>query len=125
MAAGVPALLLIFDDPHFAYLIERYAQTSGCTCVSIHDQEAGPAIVATVHPVIIVIEIGPVPAHGWQMLARLKADSALAAIPVAVCVALIDTALTAEKGADFYLGKPVFYDDFRIVLSEAGVSLPG
>ena len=29
-----------------------------------------------------------------------------------------------EEGADYYLGKPVMYDDFVATLAEAGVSLP-
>jgi hypothetical protein len=41
-----------------------------------------------------------------------------------ICSALADGIRIWEEGADYYLGKPVMYDDFVAMLINAGVLLP-
>jgi len=72
---------------------------------------------------LIVLDIATPSASNQQMMQRLKTAPATFDIPIVICSALTDGIRIWEEGADYYLGKPVMYDDFVATLTKAGVAL--
>jgi DNA-binding response OmpR family regulator len=119
-----PAILVIDADPQFTYLIQRYANRCGCRCLSAHAIDTEQPLAQQDRPALIVFDIATPSASNRQMMQRLKAAPATFDIPIVICSALADGIRIWEEGADYYLGKPVMYDDFVAMLINAGVLLP-
>ena len=117
-----PVILVIDEDPRFTYLIERYALGCGCRCMRAHDADGTLVLARQEPPALIVLDIAT-HAGGRQLVQRLKADPATRIIPIVICSAVVDGVRIWEEGADYFLGKPVMYDDFVATLIKAGVVL--
>ncbi|MFL5803362.1 MAG: two-component system response regulator [Roseiflexaceae bacterium] len=119
-----PSILVIDEDSQLTYLIQRYALSCGCRCISAHDADMALLLALQDRPALIVLDIATQSAQSRQLVQRLKAERATFDIPLVICSAVADGIRIWEEGADYYLGKPVLYDDFVATLTEAGVSLP-
>lgn len=118
-----PTILLIDDDPGFAYLVQRYAQTSGVRFVGAAELDDALTLARSLQPVLILIDLTLPPIDGWQIVQALRAEQSTRAIPLAICSSVLDQARAWEEGADYCLPKPVMYSDFLAVLTRAGVSI--
>ena len=118
-----PAILVIDEDPRFTYLIQRYALGCGCRCIRAQDADGTLVLARQEPPALIVLDIAMHTAGSRQLVQRLKADPATHTIPIVICSAVMDGVRIWEEGADYFLGKPVMYDDFVATLMKAGVAL--
>jgi CheY-like chemotaxis protein len=119
-----PAILVLGDDQQFIYLIRRYALGCGCRCIGAADVGATLELVPREQPALIVLDIAAhSSSNGRSLVQRLKADPTTHAIPIAICSAVVDGVRIWEEQADYFLGKPVMYDDFVAILRKAGVAL--
>ena len=66
---------------------------------------------------VILLDIIMPEMDGWEVLAKLKADPALASIPVIVCTVLEDRENSLALGADEFLLKPIQYERLRAALA--------
>jgi DNA-binding response OmpR family regulator len=124
MIAPLPPVILVIDeDPHFTYLIQRYALGCGCRCISAQDADGALLLARQERPALIVLDIATHAASGRQLVQRLKAEQATHDIPIVICSAVVDGIRIWEEGADYFLGKPVMYDDFVATLTKAGIAL--
>ena len=60
-----------------------------------------------IHPDVITLDVKMSDMDGWSVLAALKADSELAAIPVIMVSMFSDPALAHTLGAEGYMTKPI------------------
>jgi DNA-binding response OmpR family regulator len=118
-----PTILVIDQDPQFTYLIRRYALSCGCRCISAHNADAALLLAQQDRLALIVLDIAPQSARSGQLVQRLKAERTTRDIPLVICSAIADGVHLWEEGADYFLGKPVMYDDFVAMLTKAGIAL--
>ena|SRR5258708_15249624 len=111
-------VIYVGNDPSLGYLLNRYAQRSGCRIESVRgnslDLNSG----------------APRPLCVWfSSLEMLEASQALRAaaagldIPLVVCASVVDDARALELGADFIFLHPVTYDFFVSTLGQAHLPL--
>jgi CheY-like chemotaxis protein/anti-sigma regulatory factor (Ser/Thr protein kinase) len=103
-----PVVLVIDDDPAARDLIQRALAREG---FAVHVAASGPegiALARRLRPTAITLDVMMPGMDGWAVLAALKADPELAAIPV-VMVTIVDTERERgfALGAVDYLTKPV------------------
>ena len=110
-------VLVIDDDVTVRNLMERHLSKDGVEVVTAKDGEEGLKLARKLNPAVITLDVLMPGADGWQVLRELKADSALAQIPVVMCTILDDKNKGYALGAADYMNKPVSRDNLRDVLS--------
>jgi two-component system cell cycle response regulator DivK len=102
--------VLVIEDHEDNRRILRYLLASaGLEAVEAETGEAGLALVETVHPDLILMDIQLPGLDGYEVTRRIKANPALASIPIVVVTsyALSGEEVRAfEAGCDAYLTKP-------------------
>jgi CheY-like chemotaxis protein len=123
MPQAVPLVLIVEDDTHSMYLMERYTRTSGCRALGTTSGENALALARQEKPAVIFLDLMLPGTTGWEVLQALKADPATRPIPVIICTAFNEADHAHEAGAG-YLHKPVYYQDFLNALADAGIEPP-
>ncbi len=113
-ARGV--VLVIDDDPAQLELTARFLEREGFAARIAPDGRTGLALARSLRPRAILLDVAMPGMDGWSVLARLKADPALAAIPVVMVTFLAERGLASSLGAAGYVSKPVHWDRLRAVM---------
>ncbi len=100
-------VLVIDDDPQVHDLVSRYLTKEGFCVAAALNGEDGLRLAAEVHPVAITLDVMLPRIDGWSVITSLKADPALAAIPVIFLTMLDQKVLGYSLGAADFLVKPV------------------
>jgi hypothetical protein len=101
---------MIDDDPAERELMHRSLTKSGFHVVAVADGEEGIRLAKRIRPLVITLDVLLPGIDGWEVLRQLKADPALAEIPV-IMVTIVDNELMrADSSASGYLIKPVDRD---------------
>ena len=103
------AVLLIEDDDAQRFVAGFALKKAGHAVHEAADGPAGVAAARELHPDIIVCDVLMPGMTGHEVLARLRADSGLASVPVILLTALSDREQMRQgmaAGADEYLFKP-------------------
>lgn len=116
-----PVILLIDDSPEFVYLIRRYAQYSGCHFQSTSLLDNGIALAQRVRPALIVIVVMRDGTND-TVVHLLRTHPTTQDVPLVGCSAQSDGGYGWRESIDYYLVKPVLYDDFRAILINAGLT---
>jgi two-component system cell cycle response regulator DivK len=104
------AILYIEDNIHNRTIVRRILESKGYTVFEAQDGEIGLTMVQDLKPPLILLDIGLPGMDGLEVVKRIKADPALAHIPV---IALTASAMRGDRerflaaGCDDYLSKPV------------------
>jgi DNA-binding response OmpR family regulator len=114
----VPIVLLISNDPAFIYLIERYGQQSACQVITMQTIDLACQLIESAQSTLVVLYAMSPDPGGWDAVRVLKAETAKNSVPFVVCGTVTDEADVWETGADYFLSKPVMYDDFRAALNK-------
>jgi PAS domain S-box-containing protein len=114
--AEAPTVLVIDDDPTVHDLMRRVLGRDGLRVVAARGGRAGLELARQERPVAITLDVAMPDMDGWGVLAALKADPALAAIPVVMLTIVDDQARGYTLGAADYLTKPVDRDRLLAVL---------
>jgi len=104
-SAGV--VLVIDDDPAARAITRKVLSREGYGVVEAADGESGLRLARELLPHLITLDILMPGMDGWAVLAGLKADPALAGIPVILQTILEDRNLGFALGASEYLTKPI------------------
>jgi signal transduction histidine kinase/DNA-binding response OmpR family regulator len=104
-------ILLVEDDPRSVDLLTLYVVGAGFRVVHAPDGELGLEMARRLRPSAIALDIMLPKLDGWDFLAAVKADPALADIPVIVISMLDERGKGFALGAAEYLIKPVNRDD--------------
>jgi signal transduction histidine kinase/DNA-binding response OmpR family regulator len=100
-------VLVIDDDPQVHDLVRRYLTKEGFSVASALSGEEGLKLAAEVHPVAITLDVMLPSIDGWSVITSLKADPALASIPVIFLTMVDQKVLGYSLGAADFLVKPV------------------
>jgi CheY-like chemotaxis protein len=88
--ADNPLIAIIDDEEDLCQLLKLALVHKGYEAVMAFDGEAGLALVRSRHPSLILLDIKMPRMNGYQLLARIQQDPALAGIPVIVMTSLAD-----------------------------------
>jgi signal transduction histidine kinase/DNA-binding response OmpR family regulator len=111
-----PTVVVVEDDRRSFDLLRVYLEAAGARVVSARDGEEGLDTVRRLSPAGVVLDILLPGIDGWEVLTRLKADPATAAIPVVVVSMLDERGRGYALGAAEYLVKPVGKDQLLAAL---------
>ncbi len=113
-------VLIAANDPHIAYLLQRYARQSGLEPVQTGSARTLPRLARTTRPALIILELDSLPGS-QQALQRLCTNARTRAIPVIVYSAVEQDLRGALRHVAGHLGAAVLYDDFVATLKQVGV----
>jgi CheY-like chemotaxis protein len=102
-----PTVLVIDDDPGFRDLVSRFLGKEGFRVESASDGDEGLARARQLRPDLITLDVLMPGLDGWSLLAALKAEPALADIPVIMLTIADDRNKGFALGASEYLTKPL------------------
>ncbi|MCG3126325.1 MAG: Sensor histidine kinase RcsC [Phycisphaerae bacterium] len=106
-SSAVRTILIVDDDTGTRELIERFLQREGYRVLTATD---GPAALHTAReqrPSAITLDVLMPGMDGWAVLRELKADPAVADIPVIMVSMVDDRSIGYALGAADYLTKPI------------------
>ncbi|NWG14944.1 MAG: response regulator [Acidobacteria bacterium] len=124
VSTGKDLVLVIDDDPAVRDLMERFLQKEGFQVETAASGEAGLRLAKELHPAAITLDVMMPGLDGWAVLTALKADPAVADIPVVMLTMMNDKNLGYALGASDYLTKPIERDRLAAVLSKYRCDVP-
>ncbi len=113
---------LIVDDDEDARALLRRALSKGALAFEITaacDGAEALALVATVHPDVVITDVMMPKLDGFTLCARLRADPATASLPIVIVTALEEDENRARglgAGADAYFTKPFNWQELAACL---------
>lgn len=105
--AELPIVLAIDDDTVALDLIRRALEKERVRVVTATAGAEGLLLAAELHPAAITLDLLMAGMDGWTVLNKLKADPALADIPVIILTILDAQRKAFALGASDFLAKPV------------------
>ena len=115
MAASGQVVLVVEDDEMSMKLCYDLLQFRGYSVVQASNGRSGWRLARRMRPDLIVLDIQLPGLSGLQVLARLKADKCLQAIPVIALTAFAmkgDEEVFLRSGFDHYMSKPISISNF-------------
>ncbi len=109
-ASGATLVLVIDDDAAVRELVRRYLGREGYRVVCAADGDDGLRLARELHPAVITLDVMMPKMDGWSVLSALKADPAVASIPVILLTVVDDKSLGYALGAAEYMTKPIDRD---------------
>jgi len=106
-AGGLGCVLLIDDDAGARNILRRILGKVGYRVIEAASGDTGLRLAAEHRPDAITLDVVMPGMDGWAVLAALKADPALAGIPVIMVTIMDEMHLGYMLGADDYLTKPI------------------
>jgi CheY-like chemotaxis protein len=122
--AGGSTVLVIDDDGAVRDLMSRFLGKEGFRVVTAAGGDEGLRLARELAPDVITLDVLMPGMDGWSVLAALKADAALADIPVVMLTMLDDRNLGYALGAADYLIKPIDRERLVAVLERYRRDLP-
>jgi CheY-like chemotaxis protein/nitrogen-specific signal transduction histidine kinase len=119
-ASPLGTVLVIDDDPAMRGLMERILGREGFRVVTAPDGPAGIELARRENPSVITLDLLMPGMDGWEVLGALKAQEALAHIPVVMLTILDEQRIGFALGAAEYLTKPIEKDRLLAVLRRYG-----
>jgi CheY-like chemotaxis protein len=111
-------VLVIDDDLSVHDLMKRFLQREGFQVYCAANGSAGLRIAEQLRPDVITLDVVMPGMDGWTVLETLKADRALAGIPVVMLTIMDDRKRGYALGADEYLTKPIDRTRLRAVMQQ-------
>jgi len=115
-ASNGPCVLVIDDDPNVHRLIERTLKDEAYNLRFASNAAEGLRLARELHPAVITLDVMMPDTDGWTVLSSLKADPALARIPVIMVTIIGEKELGFALGASEYLIKPIDRNQLILVL---------
>ena len=115
MTASRQIVLVVEDTNSNMMLCHDLLRACGCKVVQATDGNSGWQMARAHRPNLIILDIQLPGMSGLEVLARLKADKDLQAIPVIALTAFAmkgDEEFFLHSGFDHYISKPISVPDF-------------
>lgn len=114
-------IVLVDDEPDSLNLIYEFLLHKGLQVFSANDGQECLALLATVTPTFIVVDLAMPKLDGWGVLSEIRANPVTANLPVIAITAyhsanVEEDALAA--GFDAYFAKPVNTEEFMNTLAQ-------
>ncbi len=117
-SGGPNRVLVVDDDPSARELLKRHLSKEGFTVFTAADGEEGIRLAKQIKPSLITLDVMMPRMDGWAVLAKLKADDALAGIPVVMVSMINERQIAFGMGAEEYLTKPVDRDKLAAIVKK-------
>ena len=117
-AAGVGAVLVIDDEAAVRDLMQRFLAKEGFRVFIAGGGDEGLRLARELKPDAITLDVMMPGMDGWAVLSALKADPAVADIPVVMLTIVDDKNLGYALGASDYLTKPIDRERLVTVLRQ-------
>lgn len=111
-------ILVIDDDPAAIEIISSYLGWSDYTVHGVSDSRRALDVVRRLQPSAIILDVMMPYKDGWEVLADLKSDPELQAIPVLLYTIAEERRLGFYLGASAYLTKPIDEDQLRAAVAQ-------
>jgi PAS domain S-box-containing protein len=109
-------VLIVDDEPDSRIMLTHYVEEFGCRAIATHSAASALQLARQLRPQLITLDLMMPEMNGWDLLAQLKADPALADIPVVVASIVAEESRASLIGAIDLLQKPLDRDDLFAVL---------
>jgi PAS domain S-box-containing protein len=109
-------VLVVDDDAAQRDLITRFLEREGFSVKTASDGERGLELARSLLPRAILLDVMMPQMDGWSVLSALKADPAVAAIPVVMVTFINEPGLGTSLGAAELIPKPVDWDRLKHVM---------
>jgi CheY-like chemotaxis protein/signal transduction histidine kinase len=120
LPAGVSTTVLVVDDdPLIQHLLRGQLEAEGFKVLVAVDGVEGLTMAREARPHVVILDIHLPKLDGWQVLAELKSDPALANIPVIILSVEEQRSRAFSFGACEYLVKPVEADRLVSIVRRA------
>ena len=116
-SADAATVLVVDDEETVRDLMHRFLAREGFDVVTAKDGLEGLELARQLHPAMITLDVLMPGLDGWSVLQALKADPALAPIPVVMLTILDEQNRGYALGAADYLTKPIQRDRLRALLA--------
>ena len=103
-------VLVVDDDVTVSDLVRRSVAKDGYRVLAAMSGEEGLRMARENRPDVITLDAMMPVMDGWSVLAKLKSDPELSAIPVVMLTIIEDKSLAFSLGASDYLTKPIDRD---------------
>ena len=121
---GGDVILVIDDDTDQLALTTRFLHREGFRVQTATNGKRGLDLARRLRPRAILLDVMMPGVDGWSVLSQIKADDALAPIPVVMVTAVDQRNLAASLGAADYMLKPVDWTRFGKVVAQFRMSEP-
>ncbi|MDP3183908.1 MAG: response regulator, partial [Anaerolineales bacterium] len=118
VSEGLSTVLVIEDDPDTRDLLKRFLSKDGFRVKTVAEGEEGLRLARELQPDVITLDVMMSGLDGWAVLTELKADPALADIPVVMLTIVDNKNLGYALGASDYLTKPIQRERLLAVLEK-------
>jgi two-component system cell cycle response regulator DivK len=121
MAKTDKKVLCVEDNPVNMLLVSRIVEAEGHELIRATDATAAEAILSTLVPDIILLDINLPGKSGLELAREFKGDARLAPVPLIATTAQVlvgDRERCLEAGCDDYLPKPLDIRKLREVLRQ-------
>ncbi|ATJ82570.1 response regulator transcription factor [Halomonas beimenensis] len=122
----MPKVLVVDDEPNIVLSLEFLMQQAGFEVITAEDGETALERVAEQAPDLVLLDISLPGIGGFDVLERLRADPALARLPIIMLTAHgreVEREKGLALGADDYVTKPfstqALVEKVRALLDEA------
>jgi signal transduction histidine kinase/DNA-binding response OmpR family regulator len=122
--SNTPVVLVIDDDPATRDLMQRFLRDESLRIVTAAGGAEGLRLAKELKPAAITLDVMMPGMDGWAVLSALKADPAVADIPVIMLTIVDDRNLGYALGAAEYLTKPIDRERLVAVLKKHRRDLP-
>jgi two-component system alkaline phosphatase synthesis response regulator PhoP len=102
-------ILVVDDDRSIVNVLRGYLEQSGYQVLTAYDGTSALEVIRQERPDLVVLDLMLPGRDGWSLTRLVRADSALAALPIILVTARVDDSdkiLGLELGADDYITKP-------------------
>jgi CheY-like chemotaxis protein len=124
-AARGRRVLVIDDDPDVQDIMRRTLSRQGFHVDVAGDAERGLALARELDPDVITLDVMMPGRDGWSTLSEIKADPALADIPVIMVTFMNDKQMGYALGASEHLIKPVDFERLGTVIQRVAAARDG
>jgi PAS domain S-box-containing protein len=100
-------VLIVDDEADSRILLTHYVEEFGCRAIATHSAASALTLARELKPDLITLDLMMPGLNGWDVLAELKQDPELAAIPVVVVSIVAQESRATVLGAIDMLQKPV------------------
>jgi CheY-like chemotaxis protein len=121
---GARTVLVIDDDPATRELLTRFLLREGYNVESTTNGKDGLQRAHDAQPDVIILDVIMPGMDGWAVLSKLKADAALAPIPVIMTSIAGDKNMGYALGAADYLSKPIEREHLLEILEKYECARP-
>jgi signal transduction histidine kinase/CheY-like chemotaxis protein len=114
-STGIP-VLVVDDDPTTIEIVAAYLEHEGYAVYGLADSRRVLAEALALRPAAIILDVLMPHKDGWEVLAELKSEPQLQAVPIVLYTIIEEQKLGFYLGASAYLTKPIDADQLRTTL---------